>query len=247
MLESAPIKIQQRFREGISDNDRKKLSSLMLEDGSALFYMPIFLDDDKGLTLVARHWSFVSYLSREVYKFPALVIFDERLLPQLEVTDDQEISRLLNMELHLWHEVATKGRTTEGREKCRTTGRICPFCNGVLRMPRSKKDRARENGHVVTCENNVKKKESKYHAQKCDFEMILTAYEFEKFQKYDLDITTILQATNERCPKCNSNSNSQNNLYRRTILKGISDVSVLKRCRDGYSSTNKCFYARKLS
>ena len=158
----------------------EKLSELLSSGAGALFYPPIFLMDGKGssLILIARQWVWSEYMSKALYQFQAMVIRDGSQLQQIFDADDAEIQSLTDgVTLD-----NTKRNTTKDREKSRATGRICPFCGGVIRRPRSKIDRVKNGGHVVSCENNVKSITSEYHGVKCDFVMSLTDAEMIKFK-----------------------------------------------------------------
>ena len=188
---------------------KAKLSMLLSGSAGGLFYFPIMLADNKGsLVLIARQWVWAEHMAKGRYKFQVMVIFDESLLPIIFEADDAEIQRLTD-------DMAadnSRRNTTRDREKCRATGRICPVCGGVLRQPRSKKDRV-INGeqHIISCENNVKDKTSKHYDTKCNFVMSLTDAEIIKFKKYELNINDILEKSDEVCKKCPSK------LYKRTI------------------------------
>ena len=234
ILGAGMIAIPERFR-GSNDEKTKQLSSLVPTTGN-FFYLPVVIETDGKMTVVARHWVFAHYVSRQTYKFPVLIIDDESLLPIIIENDERDIQKLLAAETG---RKDSKRNTTKDRERNRTAGRICPFCAGILRRPRSKNDRLRDGGHVITCENHVKDKNSKYSGKRCDFEMILTDTEIDFFAIYELDISKRLELTEELCPQC------QNHLYKRTIIKKDS-ISTQLRCRNGYSSLNKCSYGRRI-
>ncbi|MDA8088719.1 MAG: hypothetical protein M0Z61_00635 [Nitrospiraceae bacterium] len=227
-----PENLRDKTGNGINAKKEELISQIISSSGSNLFYPLIFLESSTKptqLKLVARHWAFAGYIKREQYVVDALIIKDEELIPGLIACDERETDWLFKGQIK---GKSAKGTTTADREESRRSGRICPLCHGVLRRPLRKKDREQDDGYLIVCENNVKDMNSKSHGKKCQFSMILTSVEIEKFKNKELNITEILRPLDACCIRC------KGQVYERRVIKKSGITSTL-RCIN-YYSPQKC-------
>lgn len=187
-------------------NDLKKRQGLYEFDKIFCFtHLPIFLKKGEKYFLIARHSVYSFFVNNAIYSFPAFIFKDESLLNQLVEIDRIEINMISNRAEAGFEarEVNDKPRSrkTGTKYKAISAGRICPFCGGVLRGPRTK-EQVKGGGYKVTCENKSNKNIGE--GKGCDFYAVLTEREFQLFKKYELPTSKWLRRLDDkRCPECN--------------------------------------------
>lgn len=217
-------------QQGVHENDN-------------IFYLihpPIFLKKGEKYFLVARHWTYSFFVSNGIFEFPALIFHDEKLLEQVSRIDESEITAFFSRDsvkskpIHKY-----KSRKTITKHKAIEAGRICPFCGGVLRGPRTK-EQVKGGGYKITCENKSNKNIGE--GKGCDFYAVLTDDEFRLFKKYELPTSKWLKRIdNKKCPKCNSE------IFLRVGKDPTTGKLIsFERCRNYKNSTSKnCTYNQR--
>lgn len=213
-----------------------------LNEFDKIFYFmhfPVLLKKGKKYFLIARHWVYSFYVSNEICSFPALIFQDERLLNKFLEIDRLETDEISNIAQGKKLTDKPLSRKTKTKYKAISAGRICPFCGGVLRGPRTK-GQVKGGGYKITCENKSNKNIGE--GKGCDFYAILTKEEFDLFKKYELPTSAWLKKiNNKKCPKCN------NDVFLR-IGKDPETGKMLsfERCRNYKNSTAKnCTYNQR--
>lgn len=202
-----------------------------------LLYPPIFLRSKKGYILIARHWVYSLCLENKLHEISALTTEEELLVGEILEVDRVEVELLKKFDPS---KKISGSRSTLNREKNRSSGRICPFCGFPLRIRARQKENKEKGIMVVTCERNIKKKESKYFGKGCDFIMTINLYEYSQFVSYSLPIEKMLTPVPDKvCKLCKSQ------LFKRTVYNENS-TTTYERCRN-YYSIKKCKYVKKIS
>lgn len=216
----------------------------VLHEFDNIFYLahpPVFFKDKEKYFLVARHWVYAVFVDNGFFKIPALIVNDAKLLEQVFRIDESEISTIFNKGRAEGESIdKPKSRKTETKYKAISTGRICPFCGGPLRGPRSR--RPFEGGkYKITCENKSNKNIG--DGKGCDFYAILTDEEFQLFNKYELLTSKWLRRLDDKkCPRCNSE------VFLRIGKDPVTgNLISFERCRNYNNSTIKnCTYNQKI-
>lgn len=204
---------------------------------------PVFLKKGKKYFLIARHWVYAFFVNNAIYSFPAFVFKDESLLNRVFEIDRIEFNLVFNRaEAKVENREVNnsyQSRKTKTKYKAISTGRICPFCGGVLRGPRTK-IQIKKGKNKITCEN--KSNRNINEGKGCDFYAILTDEEFQLFKKYELPTSKWFKKLDDKkCPKCNSE------VFLRAKKDPATDnVLYFIRCRNYKNSTVKsCTYNQK--
>lgn len=229
------LKINQKFEEFLLQNNGNNALSVI--------YHPIFLkkEDSKETKyyLVARHFVYSFYISQGITSFSAIVIDDEKLLPEIFELEQSEFY-LLDNAIHTSRITSNnidEYSATKTRHEAIQAGQICPFCSGNLRRSR-KKERSEKGGYKISCEKNIKK--SMEVGKGCDFEAFLTEVEFKLFMNKTFPTSQWLQPIKDKkCPKC------KDTVYLRAIYKSNNVKESIERCRKFYSKHKKCDYYLK--
>ncbi len=207
------ISLHYSLRKGLLE---ERLMKSFIEDDNCIIpemYPPIFFCSNKNsYQLVARHFAYAFHMNRYFKSplIPAIVFYEEDLIDVVLKLEESELSFFSQLE----DSDRPPSRATISRHKSIETGRICPFCAGELRTPRTRK---KEDGlYKIACRNNG-----------CDFYANLTDYEFDKFTRYKLPTSSWLtKIAGKSCPTC------KQDLYLRVVHHSRNKVETFEKCRN---------------
>lgn len=219
----------------------KKFMSLMYDnDFSSMMYPPfIYESQENKYILLSRQWAYAMNLAKGIYSLACYIIKDENLINMALEYDQHEIEIITGLMIGSKRDEVNIARSTRDRRRNRSDGRTCPFCGAIIRERQGIKNK--EGQYLVTCENNIKDEESKNFGKGCDFKIIITEKEKERFRRGELPTNKMLEIVpGGKCPLCGDP------VYKRTVQQGNS-IKVYEKCRKSYSSRAKCSYGKELS
>lgn len=193
---------------------------------------PIFLKQNEGYVLIARHYAYDILVRAYGNKIPAFIVNAE---------EQEKVVSMDEMDLQIFLSGA-RGRGTKGnvtpamlsRRRRKNAGMLCPFCGKILQGPKHRKreeEGANKGFYKITCFGKFNKKSP------CDFRAYLSEEEAQLFwaNKYPTELW--LRKTPKTCESCGRES---------LFLRTRGDKRILM-CAENFKKNKTCKYRKEVN